>query len=52
MVIKRIDYGMFEEIIYLNPSFSEKKNKIVGDPAIKTIVMGLGATITGIDEKN
>lgn len=28
MMINRIDYGMFEEIIYLNPSFSEKKNKI------------------------
>ena len=30
---------------------SQKRNKIVSDPAVKTLIMGLGATITGIEEK-
>jgi len=29
---------------------SRKKNEIVNDPAVKTVLMGLGATITGIEE--
>ena len=29
---------------------SRRKNEIVNDPAVKTILMGLGATITGIEE--
>jgi len=28
VTIKRIDYGVFEETIFLNPSFTENKNKI------------------------
>ncbi|MHC4739665.1 MAG: DNA polymerase III subunit gamma/tau [Planctomycetota bacterium] len=29
---------------------SRRKNEIVNDPAVKTVLMGLGATITGIEE--
>ena len=29
---------------------SQRKNEIVNDPAVKTVLMGLGATITGIEE--
>jgi len=29
---------------------SQKKNEIINDPAVKTVLMGLDATITGIDE--
>jgi len=29
---------------------SQKKNEIIDDPAVKTVLMGLGATITGIEE--
>ena len=29
---------------------SQKQNEIVNDPAVKTVIMELGATITGIDD--
>ena len=29
---------------------SQRRNEIVNDPAVKTILMGLDATITGIEE--
>ncbi len=31
---------------------SQKKNEIISDPAVKTVLMGLDATITGIEEKS
>ena len=29
---------------------SQKRNEIINDPAVKTVLMELGATITGIEE--
>jgi polynucleotide 5'-kinase involved in rRNA processing len=29
---------------------SQRRNEIVNDPAVKTVLMGLDATITGIEE--
>jgi hypothetical protein len=29
---------------------SQKRNELVNDPAVKTVLMGLDATITGIEE--
>ena len=29
---------------------SQKRNEIINDPAVKTVLMGLDATITGIEE--
>ncbi len=31
-------------------SSSQRKNKIINDPAVKTVLLGLNATITGIEE--
>ena len=31
-------------------TFSQKRNELVNDPAVKTVLMGLDATITGIEE--
>ncbi len=31
-------------------SSSQRKNRIINDPAVKTILLGLNATITGIEE--
>ncbi|OHB73281.1 MAG: hypothetical protein A2Z25_09535 [Planctomycetes bacterium RBG_16_55_9] len=31
-------------------TFSQKRNEILNDPAVKTVLMGLDATITGIEE--
>jgi len=28
----------------------QKRNEIINDPAVKTVLMGLDATITGIEE--
>jgi DNA polymerase III subunit gamma/tau len=30
----------------------QKRNKLLNDPAVKTVILGLDATITGIEEKN
>jgi hypothetical protein len=29
---------------------SQRKNEIINDPAVKTVLLGLDATITGIEE--
>jgi hypothetical protein len=31
---------------------SQKRNRIMQEPAVKTILRELGATVTGIEEKN
>ena len=33
-----------------NKTDSQRKNEIVNDPAVKTLLMELNATITGIEE--
>ena len=30
---------------------SQRKNELLNDPAVKTVLMGLDATITGIEEE-
>jgi hypothetical protein len=29
---------------------SQRRNEVINDPAVKTVILGLDATITGIDE--
>jgi hypothetical protein len=31
-------------------TFSQKRDELVNDPAVKTVLMGLDATVTGIEE--
>jgi hypothetical protein len=31
---------------------SQKRNELINDPAVKTVLMGLDATITGIEENS
>jgi hypothetical protein len=31
-------------------TFSQKRNELLNDPAVKTVLLGLDATITGIEE--
>lgn len=31
-------------------TFAQKRNELINDPAVKTVLLGLDATVTGIDE--
>jgi hypothetical protein len=31
-------------------TFGQKRNELINDPAVKTVLLGLDATITGIEE--
>jgi hypothetical protein len=31
-------------------TFAQKRNELINDPAVKTVLLGLDATITGIEE--